>query len=320
MIKKVSIFATKNNLIYKNNTVIVALSGGPDSVFLTLALKKLQEVIPHKIICAHLNHEWRTSAIKDEQFCVDFCKKLNIPLIAQKLSNLSLEVKFNGSKEEVARLYRRHFLEKIKNEYNADAIATGHTMDDQQENFFIRLIRGASLSGLIGIKVKDKNYIRPLLETKKSEILEYLQQNSIQFTIDPTNISDDYLRNRIRNNVLPELKKADDRFDKNFFKTHESLQKTENFLDDYTKEIFASITEEKNDTITLSIKKFSELHEIIQRRIIMIWLCKSNVKFVPSSRLIEEIMRFLLSPRGGSHTLYNSWTIIKKSNTAFIKK
>ena len=157
-------FIERHSLIPKNSKVIVGLSGGPDSVFLLhlLAHKKNHGLV-QDVVVAHLDHEWRPNSDEDVQFCHELAKKYDIRLVAAKMSDLSISLKFNGSKEEVARHARRFFFEQLRKKENADTIALAHHAQDQQETFFIRLIRGASLAGLTAIKPQHGYYIRPLL-------------------------------------------------------------------------------------------------------------------------------------------------------------
>ncbi len=150
--------------------------------------------------------------------------------------------KHNGSQEEYGRRLRRHFFEQILREYNADSVALAHHAQDQEETFFIRLIRGSSLTGLTSIKPKNGPYIRPLLETPKAEILAWLHTNNIPYALDKTNESPDYLRNRIRLNVLPALRICDERFEANFLTTLNRLKTTEDFLERLTQKAFEKIT------------------------------------------------------------------------------
>lgn len=314
LLKKIHTFITQKNLIPENSTIIVGLSGGPDSVFLLYLLVDLQKEKNLKIIAAHLNHEWRTEAIKDEQLCKDICAGLGVPIICKKMSELNLTLKFNGSKEEVGRKARRIFFEKVMREHGANTIALAHHADDQQETFFIRLIRGASLSGLAGIKAKDGAYIRPLLEIKKLEILAYLHEDRITYVLDASNESSEYLRNRIRNGVIPALQLSDERFDSNFATTHEQLQQTEEFLQQLAQKTFEEITINKE----IDIQKLCALHPVMRTRILILWLCHAKVPFIPSQGFFDEIIRFLEKPQTGTHNFYGKWKMIKQNNTAHI--
>jgi tRNA(Ile)-lysidine synthase len=306
---------TAKNLIPDNSTIIIGLSGGPDSVFLLHALAPLREEKKLTIIAAHLNHEWRAEAEKDEQLCHHVCHQLNIQFISKKMSELNATFKFNGSKEEIGRKARRHFFESLAREYTAQAIALAHHADDQMETFFIRLIRGASLAGLAGMKAKDSLYIRPLLGIKKAEILEYLNEHQITYAIDASNESTDYLRNRIRNSVIPALKLSDDRFENNFASTHEQLQQTEEFLQQFAQKTYSEISVEN----AVDIQKLLNLHPALRSRVLILWLIAHKVPFIPSQGFFDEIVRFLEKPGNGEHSFYGKWNIKKILDKASIK-
>ncbi len=307
-------FIESKNLIPDASTIIIGLSGGPDSLFLLHALAQLSVEKNLTLIAAHLNHGWRAEAGQDEQLCKELCLQLNVPFVSKKLSELNLIIKFNGSKEEIGRKARRLFFEALAKEYNAQAIALAHHADDQMETFFIRLIRGASLAGLAGIKAKDGLYIRPLLETKKAEILAYLESHNIPYATDASNESADYLRNRIRHSVIPALKQCDDRFDANFAATHEQLQQTEEFLQQLAQKMFAEISTPQG----IDISKLLALHPVMRTRVLILWLIAAKVPFIPSQGFFDEIIRFLEKPGTGEHNFYGKWNIKKSRECASI--
>ncbi|MDR3647406.1 MAG: tRNA lysidine(34) synthetase TilS [Candidatus Babeliales bacterium] len=327
MINKILKFIQKNNLIPQNSKIIVGLSGGPDSIFLLRVLHELQKIINFELIAAHLNHEWRSNSYLDVELCSATCKALNIPLVTKKVSELNITFKFKGSKEEHARNLRRHFFATVKTQLNADRVALAHHLIDQEETFFIRLIRGSTLSGLTSMKACEDFYIRPLLEIKKTEILDYLNTHNIQFIIDYTNESPDFLRNRIRNNVIPELQKVDNRFDYNFLRTLTKLQETEEFLEKLVEEKFEEISrvpfrpelvEEYRYAIDLN--KLFALDTFLINKLIFHWLYKSKVKFELSEKFIHEIIRFLRQSGSSNHEIHHEWSIGKKKNLATIIK
>lgn len=312
-------YITEHKLITPYQTVIVGLSGGPDSVFLLHALIQLAPTLNLKIIAAHLDHAWRPESYKDVQFCQELCNQWEIPLIAQKLPDLGLPIKNNGSQEEIGRKARRFFLETVRTHTHADSIALGHHAQDQQETFFIRLLRGASLTGLTAMKLKDGAYIRPLLHTDKSDILAYLNTHSIPFIIDPSNDSDIYLRNRIRSLVIPALKKCDVRFDANFMHTIQRLQETESFLDDLTQKTFQSIACQ-SENWQVDCTQLLVLQPTLRYRVLIYWLCQEKVPFTPSEHFFNEIFRFLASPKSRKHVLHAQWALVKKKNLAWVEK
>ncbi len=319
LFSSIDTYVQKHNLLPKDAKILLGLSGGPDSVFLFYYLLEKQNNKKITLLTAHLDHEWRVNSDKDAQFCLHLAKKHNITHIEEKLSGITPKKKYNGSQEEYAREARRTFFQSIAKEYNCNFIALAHHADDQYETFFIRLVRGSSLSGLCAMQPKKDTYIRPLLSIQKTEIITYLEQNNISYVTDETNISDDFLRNRIRNYVTPALKKCDDRFEHNFLRTIDKLQEAQHYLEEHTQKVFTSLVI-KTNPITINLKKFFSLDHFIQQQILLLWLIKENVHFVPTEHFFAEVIKFLQSKRGGNHIFYNQWMIIKKQQTCIIQK
>lgn len=310
-----------NQILIKKPKIVLGLSGGPDSVFLFHFLKNLANKNKIEFIAALLDHEWRKESKDDLVFCENLCKKNNIILFSTTATKLCTNFKSNGSKEELGRKLRRFFLEDILKKENADFIALAHHLQDQEETFFWRIIRGTTLAGITCMKKIDHPYLRPLLNINKQEILDYLNSNNIEYILDKTNTSDKFLRNRIRKYVLPALKKCDDRFDKKFKSTFRHLQKENLFLNQITKESFNMIFKKtlKNDNFVGNLKSFLNKEKVLQKRILIYWLIKQKIQFNPSESFLDESLRFLNSQNGGSHQLSNSWKLHKKKNFFWIK-
>ena len=201
-----------------SGTVVCGFSGGADSLCLVHILKKLG--IP--LLCVHVNHNLRGGeSIRDENFCLSFCEKEDIPL---KIISLSL----NGKSEEAARNAR---YEALQNVAAGKAIALAHNADDNAETVLFNLIRGCALNGLCGIKPVRENIIRPLIECTKNDILKYAQANNLCFVTDSTNFSNDYTRNFIRNEILPKIKEINPKFVENTSVLTNLLTKDNNFLE-----------------------------------------------------------------------------------------
>jgi len=301
--------------IKANSTVIIGLSGGPDSVFLLSLLAQVKHEKGLTLMAAHLDHEWRAGSVHDAEWCQALCDSLDIPLIIARASDITLIQKPSGSKEDLGRQLRRQFFEQLVQEYSADAIALGHHAGDQEETFFIRLIRGATLTGLTGIKKQDGIYWRPLLNLSKQEILEQLEQEEISYLEDPSNHSADFLRNRIRQAIVPALKECDSRFEKNFTRTLSNIQESEQFLQELTKQACLSVIDTE---LKLDVQELKAYKAFMQKRILVHWLCESNVPFTISATFIDEIIRFLSHDRGGCHEIHPQWGIEKKKHLASI--
>ena len=319
--QNIKTFIAQHHLINAGDKIIVGLSGGPDSVFLLHFLAELSKEIPMTLIVAHLNHEWRQEADQEEQLCRTIAQKLGLQYISAKISELgNIPFKHNGSKEEYARKIRRYFFERIAHEHNATSIALAHHLQDQEETFFIRLIRGSSLTGLTAIKPRNGLYIRPLLETDKNDILNWLHEHTITYALDASNESQNYLRNRIRSTVLPALRACDERFGNNFVATLNRLKETEDFLHRLTTQTFAQIACTKDSIHIISIPDLLAIDCALHHRIILHWLIKENVPFPTTQAFFDEFIRFLKNPSGGTHAIHEQWSIVKKNKTAFLVK
>ena len=295
-------------------TILLGLSGGPDSVFLFHVLQKLHDNGAIKLICAHLDHEWRKDSGDDVVFCQQLCEKHDIQFISAKASKLPVTIKYNGSKEEHGRKLRRFFLEDTATKTNATVIALAHHLDDQQETFFWRIIRGASLAGLTGMKDKEGLYIRPLLDVSKKDILASL--DTISYRTDSSNDDPAYLRNRIRKSVLPALRTCDARFDQKFASTLSHLQDTEAYLTKITSEQYEHIFDDNHRG---ERETFVALDSFMQKRLLLRFLINNNASFSPSNAYLDEICSFLQSSRGGAHQLGPSWQLVKKQGTFWIE-
>jgi len=304
------------NFPYTNTTIIVGLSGGPDSMCLLHYLCKLKKQKNITIIAAHLDHEWQESSKFAVKKCEEICNSLQVTLISKKLSELKFEPKWNGSKEELGRKMRRYFFESVAQEYQATHIALAHHQQDQHETFFIRLLRSSSLSGLIGMKKQDGFYIRPLLDWTKQEILQYLQDYNLSYYIDPTNESDAYLRNRIRNHLIPTIKQIDDRFEKNLHSTMLQLSQSQDFIQQEVVKTMTAISTDKGVDINI----FLNLHSILQQNILLQLFIQHKITCNPSQKLFKEIMRFLTKSSKDKHKLHETWMLQKNKNYFYVVK
>ncbi len=302
--------------------ILVGLSGGPDSVFLLHLLKELAISGTITLSAAHLDHGWRETSAHDVLFCKELCAQLGIPFVTEHAKNLALSIKLNGSQEELGRKLRRHFFGTVQKQIGADLIALAHHQQDQQETFFMRLMRGTSLSGLCGMSTFNGSYFRPLLHTSKSSIINYLELNNIPYLVDPTNSSDAYLRNRIRHHVLPALQLCDDRFDQKFSSTLRHLHDEHNFLTELALEAFHTIfsSQTSHEQLRGDQSRFTSLHPVLKNRVLIHWLVTEKVPFQPHQRHLHEIIKFLSSPSGGSHQLGPTWTVFKKNRFFWIQR
>ncbi|MBY0353853.1 tRNA lysidine(34) synthetase TilS [Candidatus Babeliales bacterium] len=297
-------------------TIILGLSGGPDSVFLLYLLAQLQDEGFIKLIAAHLDHGWRSNSADDVTFCQKLCNRFGVQLISGHANNNALNAKQNGSLEELGRKLRRSFLENVMREQQANLIALAHHRQDQQETFLLRLLRGSSLAGLRCMDSITLPYIRPLLTTDKRDIVAFLDAHNIAYLTDPTNQADDFLRNRIRKYVIPALRDCDERFEQKCESTIQHLQAEDDFLKKLTLQAFGSIFDTKMHG---SLTALRTCEPVIQKRLVIHWLVEQKASFKPSENFITEVLKFLLSSRGGTHQLGEHWALVKKQNSFWLK-
>lgn len=325
--------ATKRQSIATRPRIILGLSGGPDSLFLFHVLKDLHAQQKIELIAAHLDHGWRKESGDDVAFCQALCLKHNIPFVSAKADTLAIRIKPNGSQEEIGRKLRRFFLEQTCALHHGHLITLAHHQDDQQETFFMRLIRGTSLAGIHGMNEFEPPsllatahqaapYLRPLLSTSKKEILKFLDENKHLYLTDSTNESDSYLRNKIRKYVIPALQACDQRFDNNFAATVEKLKEEDEFLERLTQKTFHEIflSDQSSGIYRGNLAKLQALDPVLQRRVILNWLITEQIPFTLSSGFINEIVRFLTSREGGQHALGTHWSLHKKQQMVWLKK
>jgi len=262
MLDKVKDTIKKYQLIDKGDKIVIGVSGGPDSVALLYLLNGLKKELRLKLHIAHLDHMLRNNSYKDAEFVERLAEKLKIPVTTAQIKVRALAKK--GSLEEIARNARLGFLFKVAKDIKARKIALGHNLDDQAETVLMRILRGTGLYGLSGILPKRRisgfQIIRPLIEVKRSEIEAYLRKKKIKPRIDTSNLEDIYLRNKIRNRLIPLLEKHYNRRIKEIL-CH--MAECVGFDYDYLNLAAKRVTREHQQN--LSLKKLKQLHPAILR-------------------------------------------------------
>lgn len=259
------------NLIEKNDSIVVGVSGGPDSMTLLSILLKLKEEFHLKIYVAHVNHMLRENAIKDEEYVKEFCKKNNIEIFIKKANISEIAQKEKIGLEEAGRNIRYNFFEEVLKNTESNKIAIAHNLNDKAETIIMNTLRGSGVSGLKGIEAKRKKYIRPLIEIERYEIEKYCIENKINPRHDESNDDNTYTRNKIRNIVIPYIKNE---FNPNIIKTlnrlSEIIKEEDEYVQSETEKIFKEIllTDEKNK-IEFDPRKFNEQEKVIQKNLIL---------------------------------------------------
>jgi tRNA(Ile)-lysidine synthase len=196
-------------MVPRGGRVLVALSGGPDSVALTLVARELERRGELAVAgVAHLNHALRDEAAADEEFCRAFAERIGVPFRSAVVDVRARARERGSSIEDAGRRARYEFLARAAAELGAAVVATGHTLDDQAETFLLRLIRGAGPRGLAGIFPVAGHVVRPLIDTRRAELKRYLIERQMQFRDDTSNLDVAIPRNRVRHELIPILERA----------------------------------------------------------------------------------------------------------------
>ena len=204
MQQKIQTYISRYNLFNSGSSILVASSGGVDSMVLIDVLLKLK----YNISIAHCNFQLRgKESDEDELFLHDFSMKYNIPFYSIKFDTKTYKQNNDVSTQMAARELRYEWFEKIRKENHYHCIATAHHLDDQLETILLNITKGTGLKGLTGMQSKNGYIVRPFLEIFKQEILDYAKESKITFREDSSNASDDYQRNLIRHQVVPQLEK-----------------------------------------------------------------------------------------------------------------
>lgn len=197
----------KYNLINNNDKIVVAVSGGPDSMCLLNVLNTLKEKLNIELFVAHINHMIREEADSETEYVKRYCEQNNIKCFIKKANVLEMAKEQKRGTEEMGRIVRYDFFEYVANEVSADKIAIAHTENDNAETILMNLMRGSSLEGLKGIEPIRGKYIRPIIECNRDEIEKYCEDNNLNPKFDKTNKDNTYTRNKIRNLLIPYIKK-----------------------------------------------------------------------------------------------------------------
>lgn len=279
----------KYNLINSGDKIILGVSGGPDSIAMLDILRQLMSELKFDIFVVHINHNIRgKDADEDEKYVKEYCQKYNIKFFAKKIDVPTIAKNEKIGTEEAGRKVRYEYFEEILKETKSNKIAIAHNKNDKVETIIMHLLRGSGISGLKGIEpIRGNKFIKPLIECDRQEIEKYCRENNLQPRIDKTNFENEYTRNKIRNIVIPYIKKE---FNPNIIETITRLAEVVSSEDDFIENIANEnykkllIIEEKN-RIELKLKEFNLLDEVLKNRIILI----TTKKMFGSTQGIEKI-------------------------------
>ena len=228
---KIIEFIEKHSMVAKGETILAAVSGGADSVYMLHVLLDLSEKLGFSLCAAHFNHMLRgEEADSDEAFVKSLCTALEIPFYSERGDVAAFAKNHGKSTEEAARIMRYAFLQNTAEKIGAAKIATAHNADDNAETVILNLVRGTGLAGLRGIPPTRDNIIRPILCITRQEVETYLSSCGIEYVTDSTNLEDIYSRNKLRHHVMPVLQELNPRFSESILRTGDLLRQDEEYL------------------------------------------------------------------------------------------
>ena len=310
----------ENKLVIEKERILIAFSGGPDSVFLYYFLNFLKSKLSLEISIVYINHNLRNDIENDLKFVKEFAAKNNVDYYIESVDVKKYAKENKKSLELAARELRYKAVENIRKKIGYDKIATGHNLDDNVETFIFRLLRGTSINGLKGIPRVRDNIVRLILEFEKSEILSFLKHKNQKYIIDYTNNENDYTRNFIRNKIFPDFEKINPSFRQKVYalieeindREFEELEKSKNF--DKLAEIFKN-----EDELEKKLKEKNKLVQFLKQNDVEISREKINQifdSFFYKNGILknEGSKEFYLGKNKFLQNKYGNLQIVKKSN------
>lgn len=310
----------REEIIKKNDKILIAFSGGPDSVFLFYLLNYLKSEYNLELALMYVNHNLRSDVDNDLNFVKDFSKKNDVKLYIESVDVNSHSKKMKKSIELAARELRYEALEKVFQKEGFTKIATGHNLDDNVETFIFRLLRGTSIRGLKGIPRVRENIIRPILQFEKKIIVNFLEELNQKFIIDYTNNEIDYTRNFIRNEVFPKFIQINPRFKDKInnlileINDRDKNVKVQNVEVNISKDKFVRYLENEG-VKEISRKKINKIYEIIFNKNGLIDSKGSKEFYLGNGKILQKKYGQLKVVEKEEKKDYNIEVIIKKNQS-----
>ena len=308
MLNKINKYIINNNLLDKQKNVVVAVSGGADSICLLHILNNLG----YKVILAHVNHNKRKESIIEQNAMQNLAQSLQIPF-----ELLDYHYNNNSNFHDDSHNARYDFFKKIAKKYHTNQIVTAHHLDDQAETILIKLINGSNLYGYGGISNKtiidDITISRPLLCVSKDDIYQYVKKENLHYFEDMSNQENDFLRNRIRHNILPLLKDEEPALLEKLQEYSVQVKEAFNYIR------MQSIKYLKETQNKIDVKTFSLLDDVLKKDIICLLLERYPVR--KNNEIILDCLSILNNPSGNKIiSLQNGYSFVVSYNIAEIKK
>ncbi len=324
----------KYKLINSGDRIVLGVSGGPDSISMLTVLNELKSDLKFDIFVAHINHGIRENSKLDEQFVMQFCNKIGVELYVLNTNIKKIAEKEKRGLEETGRIVRYNYFDEILEKTNSNKIAIAHNENDNAETILMNIVRGSGLSGLKGIEPQNGKYIRPLIECKREEIESYCEREELNPRHDESNDENIYTRNKMRNVVIPYIKKE---LNPNIIQTINRLSSIVKddleYLDKQTEIEYKNVCLEENfikenvyniekeAKIILDLKKFNKENIAIQKRIILYSINKlfGTTKGIEKIH-IQDIIKLCNNNIGNKYLTPNKKTkIVIKNKKIYIE-
>ena len=274
-VKKITDFISAHHLLRPGMKVLCAVSGGADSMCLLYVLNREKDALGITLSAAHYEHGIRgEESERDAAFTGQVCREMGIELVCEHGDVPAFAAEHHLGLEEAARKLRYAFLNRCADSLGCDVIATAHNLEDNAETVLFHLARGSGLRGLCGIPPKNGRLIRPLLAVSRDEIEAFLNSEGISWVNDSSNGSDCYVRNRLRHNVLPELRRVNPLYAEAVLRTSELLRRDEEALSAFAERFI----KEYYDGVSLPAKALLEQPFSVASRVVRL-LCPQPLDF-----------------------------------------
>jgi len=292
--EKVYGFIKEKNLIRENDRILVAFSGGTDSLALLMVLHELKERLKIEIGACHMNHMLRgAEADEDENFTQEFCRKLDVPFYSMKADVMAYAIEKKLSLEAAGRALRYAFFKEIMVNLKYDRCATAHHLDDQVETVLMNLMRGSGLNGLTGMSPLREEFVKPLLFLKKEELTSYLKDRNLEPREDDSNRESVFRRNKVRNELIPYIRENfNPDFPETIFRMAELLSTDSDFLEETVEEKAKSCLFIESKERIIIRKEAFRLHQAIHTRLIQkaILHVKGNLSDIEEIHISDIIL------------------------------
>ncbi len=315
LVRKVHQFIKKKGLLHPGQTLVVAVSGGIDSVVMLDVLVQLRELWKVELAVAHVNFQLRgKESDKDEKFVLRLSDRYGVPFHNERTKTKKIAKEKKQSLQETARDIRYSFFDTLKKSLNADRIVTAHNANDNSETMILNLLRGSGIDGLAGIPVQRDSIIRPLLCVTRKEIVRYAKKRGLKFREDSSNSKDDYTRNFLRNNVIPKIeRRINPSLNETLFNEADLFRSLADFANkEIEKKYFEAVSDSR-----IVIEKLTNVDTFIKLSIVRRFLKELNIE--PSYLLCSSILELEGEQKGSTVEINKKWIAERLSNSVEIR-